>query len=324
MQNRETSIDLLKIAAMLMVVFYHTSYYNLDYGYTEGASDYVPNLARALMNLCSMGVPLFFMCSGYCTLASSSSGWKKMGRKVITILLLSLLWNYLTLFPVWFFKTLAVLYLITPALRLAKERFPRLYWCGIVCTGLASFGMNEAYALSRMFTPNVLDGCRITGVFTTYALVYYALGDWLRGRKISPLAATAALAGGFILSLADCSLLTNARGSMFDGVNASFPMLSALLMTFGTFSLVRRLPNQNGGGVAHALAVISSGCLAVFIFHGYLLTNFKRPVCDLLHIEATQYNLFQALVLTIIFWVLSWCIGMTIRQIPYARVLMKL
>ncbi len=322
--RRKPFIDILKTLAMFMVVCYHCCFYKMDYGYTPGATEYVPNLARALMNLCSMGVPLFFMCSGYCTLASASSGWKKMGRKVLTILLLTLLWNYVTPFPIWFFISLSALYLATPILRRLKQHYPRLYWCGVACIGFATFGLNETYVISRLFAPNIMDNYHIQGLFTSYALVYYTLGDWFKSRNVPAKLALGVLVAGFALSLVDGAILTTACGNIFDGVNGAFPMLSSLLMTVGTFSLLERFKLDPQSRATKTMALIASGCLAVYIFHIFFLNTINQLLASVWNAKITQYSIPGAIVWSLLIWAISWSAGMLIRRIPYVCYLMKL
>ncbi len=320
MTARESCIDLLKTAAMFMVVYYHCCYYYLDFGYKAGSADYLPNTARALMNLCSMGVPLFFMCSGYCTLASPASTWRKMGRKALTILLLTLIWSMLIPFPAWFFITLAALYLATPVLRLIRQQHPRLYWSAMACLFLGCFGLNEFCALSHLLSPNVPAGASIRGFFTAYALVYYALGEYLRGRKLPVWTGIASFVSGFALSLLDGTLLTRAQGVMFDGVNAAFPMLSALLMSLGLFSLSQHLILKPESAPARALATLSGGCLAVYLLHLFL--HLKAAEQLLSGMDTMSLPLSTGWALSIC--TLSWAAGMLIRRIPGIRCLMKL
>ena len=55
---RNYNIDLIKIIAMAMVVYYRICYYKRDFDYDEGMEVYIPNATRVVMSLCSAGVLL--------------------------------------------------------------------------------------------------------------------------------------------------------------------------------------------------------------------------------------------------------------------------
>ena len=72
-------IDVLKIIAAFLTVFYHLAYYKFDYGFVSGQV-YAPNINRIVMCLAACCVPLYlffrfyiisyrfnkdFRCSGY-------------------------------------------------------------------------------------------------------------------------------------------------------------------------------------------------------------------------------------------------------------------
>lgn len=323
-RERHPGIDALKIIAMFMVVFYHACYYKLNYGFEEGSNVYIPNLTRCLMNLCSVSVPLFFMCSGYCTLPSSSSSWRKMIKKVIMIAVLTLFWNYVCPFPTWFFFSLAALYLVTPLLRYVRSRHHILYWLGISLIFLATFATNEAYVLSRLWSPNFLDGYEIQGLFTSYALVYYALGGAFREKRLPLPTAIILFILGYTLSLIDTSILSTANGKVFDGVNAAFPMMSSLMMSCGIFAVFMRLRDVNPK-LRNILALVGGGCLSVYILHSCVTKYIVRSMAWL-GIESFNYPITMSLglILTCIVMAISLLIGFTIRKIPYISLLLKL
>ena len=52
------NIDLIKIIAMTMVVYYHVCYYKQDFGYEAGMEVYIPNAVRMVVSLCCVGMLL--------------------------------------------------------------------------------------------------------------------------------------------------------------------------------------------------------------------------------------------------------------------------
>lgn len=125
-RTRNPSVDIIKIIAMIMISYYHIGYSRLDYGFTPGQDNYMPNFSRIVMNLCAMGVPLFFIAAGYLTISRKYTA-RKIFLKILTIAVLATLWNYITPIPVWFLITLSGLYLIQPIIHFLQEKHPTLY-----------------------------------------------------------------------------------------------------------------------------------------------------------------------------------------------------
>lgn len=153
-QERFTSIDLMKFIAMFLVISYHCT--NYPYDILDGRkTTYIVYLFRTLV---SLGVPIFFFVNGY-LLFQKEFVLKKHINKVIQLVLLTEIWNLLTLtfyvflekeritirtfimylfdgrggctHHLWFMGALICVYIFYPLLKLAYDNNKKvfLYFC---------------------------------------------------------------------------------------------------------------------------------------------------------------------------------------------------
>ena len=275
------------------------------------------------MNLCSMSIPLFFMCSGFCLLNSCSSSLSKMAKKVAYIVILTIIWNYLTPFPYWFFITLSALYLSTPIQKYLIENKPGLYWFGIGVVFLLTQLSNEIYVLSKACDISLSWPNRIQGLFTTYSLVHFAIGYSL-SQKIPSLKVTAlAILLGITLGIFDGMILTTDPNKPFDGVNAAFPCLSSLLLAYGVLSLLLHYQNRFTK-ISDFLKLCASCCLPIYILHMELI-RLTSPNYNYLHSTFdSNPNIYTGLIWSLLICVTCGIVGLVIKKIPYIQHLMKL
>lgn len=111
---------------------------------------------------------------------------------------------------------------------------------------------------------------------------------------------------------------TTADSVLFDGVNASFPTVGALLFSCGGMGLLMKLP-LHGIHVHKVLRFLASGCLVVYIFH---LSVFKF-LCDFLDVPQTL-GVGSGILLTLLVTAISFGMGWLLRQIPGVRMLVKI
>ena len=276
-ENRIQYLDWLKLIAAWLVVFYHLSYYRIDYAYVPGAV-YWPNLNRIAMCFASCSVPIFFLVNGT-LMFRRHRPWREPLLKACKILALILIW-YLADFPYWFFRTLIILYLLFPMLQLLKERRPLLL--RLLC--LAVFGMPFCYNLLLMIlkglaladlAPDWTADLTVTGCFTMYSILYFCMGPHLAKSKKWPLAVCLVWIGiGWFLVAAECVIYTNTYRAVWDGVNSAFPTVGAGMLAVGVFMLARHIPAHFG---EKFLRWVGEGVLAVYLLHMaliHLVSNF--------------------------------------------------
>lgn len=269
--KRNLYFDFLKALAAFLTVFYHFSYYTLDYGFVAD-STYLPNISRILMCFSACCVPLFFIING-ALMFSRKRSIKDVYFKAAKILLLTIIWKFAG-FPAWFFRTLFILYLAYPLLEwlYLKHRkllaslcigvfiFPFLFNLGV--TSIKAAGI-ETIPLP-FYTINV-NSLSVTGAATGYSVLYFMMGPFLRDMK-TPKAVFSILAilTGWAMVVAECTIYTNLNGKMYDGVNAAFPTVGALLLSMGVFTLAKNFTFKR---IEKPLNFISGGILHIYLMH---------------------------------------------------------
>ena len=248
-------LDLLKVIAAFLMVFYHFAYYRLDYGFLEGAK-YIPNFNRILMCFASCCVPLFFMVNGTLMLGRERT-WKSVYLKAGKILLLVIVWSFAD-FPSWFFKTLIVLYILYPIFQYCF-REKRNFYCGI-CVLIFVIKSIGIVSVGPIWVKNL----QTTGVFTMYGILYFLLGPILEEKRLSLIKGIICMILGWGIVVTECTVYTNLNAIMYDGVNAAFPTIGALLLTVGCYSMVQYLQLQK---IAKFLEWMGSSSLSIYLMH---------------------------------------------------------
>lgn len=294
-------LDLIKIVAAFLVVFYHIAFYSLDYGFVLG-TPYVPNIDRIIMSIAACSVPLFFLVNGALML-SKPRPWKSVYFKAAKVLILIVLCRFLS-FPDWFFKTLIALYLLYPLIAYLWEK-KRLYYYALMAALLIfPFLYNQCVVFSKFFFSHSL---RITGAKTMYSILYFCLGNVLIRRKTVPLWKSILLSlSGLLVLLMDCVILTNANQEMADGVNGAFPTIGTLLLSTGIFDCLKHIQIEKEHWL---LAFYSNGILSIYLLHMAVYGIWNQIFC-------APANLFSALLGAIVICTTCCMIAALLKRIP--------
>lgn len=314
--GRNLYFDFLKVLAAFLTVFYHFSYYTLDYGFVaESTSSYLPNVSRILMCFSACCVPLFFIING-ALMFSRKRSIKDVYFKALKILILIFLWRFAG-FPSWFFRTLFFLYLAFPLLQwlYTKHRkvivalcvavfiFPFLY--NFVLTAIKGAGI-EAITLP-LCTINV-SSLSVTGAATGYSLLYFLLGPILKEMKTpKPLLSVITILTGWALVVAECTIYTNINDTMYDGVNIAFPTVGALLLSMGVFTLAK---NFTFTKIQKPLGFISGGILHIYLMHVAFINLFS------IMLHGLPSNLFLCYLGSVVVFMLCVLVGKVADRIP--------
>lgn len=326
-RKRYAYLDLIKIMSAFMVTFYHFAHGRIDYNYNELGIVYIPNLARCVMSCCAVSVPLFFMVNGALVLGKDRS-IKEMLYKIVKIAILIAVW-YVTGFPSWFFRTLIILYVLTPLLRYLYVRKRKILYALLIALLIFPFLYN--YIILWMDTANInininFFGYEIntgelnrTGLFTMYSIVYYVFGIMMHQAKQTQKKSVyiMLLLLGFAGLLMDVVLNTYIEHSMFDGVNASFPTLGALSMSLGVYGWFRSLSYSDK--VKRFLSILSPYVLSIYVMHILFITVIANK---LLHID--NISLFGAIAFCVLVDGICVAAGMVINKIPVIKQAIKI
>ena len=326
-RKRYTYLDLIKIMSAFMVTFYHFAHGRIDYNYNELNAIYIPNLERCVMSCCAVSVPLFFMVNG-ALLLSKDRNIKEMLYKIVKIAILIVVW-YATGFPSWFFKTLIILYFITPMLRclyVSKRKilyamlialliFPYLYNYAILFMKITDINININFGGHEVNTNELTR----TGLFTMYSIVYYVFGIIIHQSKHIQKRGIyiVLLLCGFVALLMDVVLNTYIEHSMFDGVNASFPTLGAFSMSLGVYGLFKSF--KYGDKAKRLLIMLSPYVLCIYVMHIFVITVVANKL-----LLINNISLFGAIAFCVLVDGICVAVGMIINKIPILKEVIKI
>ena len=284
--DRILYLDFVKFFAAFFTVFYHLAYYKLDYGFSQDTV-YYPNFSRIVMCFASCCVPLFFMVNGALMFARHRT-IKDTYLKILKIAFLIIFWSFLN-FPSWFFKTLCVLYLLFPIFQYIYNHSKKWYFviCGLVLVFpyiynfavmmIQFVGLKEINLIGISIS---LSSFRRTGFFTLYSILYYLLGPVISKVKKTPIYLDLILIfSGLFLVVLECTIYTNLNNVMFDGVNAAFPTLGALLLSVGLFLFFKKFTFK---AIKKPLLFICNGIFAIYILHSYIIYILPSVVSETL------------------------------------------
>ncbi len=316
-KQRIWHLDFIKIIAAFMVVFYHFAYYKMDYGFTQGVT-YCPNLNRVMMSLAACSVPLFFMVNG-ALLFRKHRSWKHMYRKAAKIAVLYFVWSFAE-FPGWFFQILALLYILFPLFQFLKEKYKKLYIliCGMVF--VMPFLYNTVLAVIYSFNPDIVltaagHELKHTGLFALYSILYFLLGPAMEDKTLSLSKSILTAAAGWCFLIFECVVYTNKNGAVWDGVNASFPTLGALLLSVGIFMLLKRVRFDKA---QKYLMFASDMILPIYLLHMPVI-NFIKGLTG-----TFQVNLFTGITGAILICIVCGLTGKILIKIPVLNWFMKM
>ncbi|MBR4828367.1 MAG: acyltransferase family protein [Muribaculaceae bacterium] len=278
--NRVFGYDLLKALAMLMVVFYHVEM--LDFCF-DSNSYFLPNINKCFQVLCAAGVPLFFMVNGVFTVRKTTTINKLMIR-IGRLFFIAVIWTvFLRLFiggvvlekgvslsirdfysKYWFFYSLIYTYIINYIIDIAPK------WCGhvvLVFLFIVTFVNNFAWDLLLWLNPNqTLPSWGHMGFFTLYGVVYSRIGAYLKNKHYCVPICVVVMVVGYALIIFETIIMSNAEGKLFDGVNAAFPTLGAMLLSCGIFCLLKDLKAQNNT-MSRLITLVGINSGGVYVLH---------------------------------------------------------
>jgi surface polysaccharide O-acyltransferase-like enzyme len=255
-------VDLIRVLAIYLVVVIHVS------GQMTNVWGKIPEAQWIISDiyggLARVGVPLFFMLSGYLLLPRSESLRSFYGKRMLKIVVPFIVWSaiyilvdcagkpgvctrdyllqYILLkksfFHLWFLYTLISIYFIVPVLRL------------IVRPGADRTFLWYAVALWLIFQPvrTLMDqflhfdiniNAQLTTGFLPYFFLGYLLGEVTLTRPRLILAGVLFLLGS-LLTIMGTYLLTRAAGH-FNGYFYDYITIGVIVATAAAFVLLRRL-----------------------------------------------------------------------------------
>ena len=319
-------LDMIKIISAFMVTFYHFAHGRINYGFIPGEY-YIPNFNRFIMSLCAMSVPLFFMVSGALMLNKERS-WKQIIYKCIKLFLLIVIWKF-AFCPIWFLRTLAILYILTPILKKVCDMTNKIFmYVVMIALLIMPFIYNYAVVLLQYMNidyklnifGNIIEIKNLsrTGCFTMYSILYYLLGNIMHNKNYTSVKMCISFVIlGIVMNLTEVTLVTNTTNKMFDGVNASFPTIGALLMAVGVFGILKCI-NYNTSWKKMFMK-ISPYIMGIYLMHLMVIHILFKVI-----IQVNELSIISAILLSILMDTICVLLGMVIKKIPYVNEIIKI
>ncbi len=357
MEQRQHGLDGIKVLGMYLVILYHVVYPHMpDVVNVPTAAGYFRYFLETALSCC---VPLFFMVSGALALKKPVD-LKKNARRCLHLLVAMILWVFLVLFGMllirrewygwgeffsiawelrigyiqhlWFLPCFLFICLFTPVMSALKFQAPRIYRYLMLLMAVLTFGnvfLNDGEYLIR-WGLGLLDGrswdrsffwyVNFFGIYYWYALVYYALGDWLmthgnqwlRNKWKLLLAIPVCMVCLFFTAMARSRVgLTT-----YNHVYYNYSSIFTLGISTAVFLLLRDWkPGEKLGKLAASLAECSLG---IYILHWLVLELLRQMLPNMM----ASTILFPALALGIL--AVTWGIVWGCRKIPLVRQLFTL
>lgn len=213
--SRKYHIDLIENIAILFVIMYHSSNYNINL--LTGDIQFPPAASYWFRTILSTCVPLFFFANGY-LIFNKDFSLRKHIAKIIKLIILTVLWGGIVLIALsiikneiwtlkeflkalwtwkqgwinhlWFMGALICIYIIFPLLKFVFDNNKKLFYYFGIITFLMTFGNNLLDNIATIFAGIFLDKNReiTTNFFNMfnpfrgiygYAFVYFCIGGIL-------------------------------------------------------------------------------------------------------------------------------------------------
>lgn len=327
-------VDFVRLFAAFLVVLAHID------GWGAG-----PDWAKFFYYTISrLGVPFFFLISGYLLLSKEEDVWtflkKRASRIAIPFLAWSIFYDLLYSRPfdesgvtiegilkmfvrilrgprgghLWFVYSLLGLYLLTPILRVfvAKAKTSELYYY----IGIWFLAAPVLYIVEGL-TP-LRNGFEIyyVGGYVGYFLVGYVLGRM----EIMPLVTRLALAV-FIATFAFSFFVFSYGFPPPDNELPfrSYPSLNIILMSMGAFMLVRAAGEKTSNPVLRFSGWVGKSSFGIYLFHfmviGWVAEMWKGFGFN----PATGNSLIVLPAVALVVFLISWGVVFVISKIPFLR-----
>lgn len=290
-QKRVFGYDLIKAFAMFLIVLYHFN--SVDFDQVPDDGWYIPNVTKFFYALCSAGVPLFFMVNG-ALLGSKLMTFRKCLEKSARLLFVAVLWTALFIcilspfiqgrgFPsvgefknyYWFLYTLSALYWINYILNKSK-------WLKMIVVAFLlvfPFLTNLVWDVIIAYNPNAsIPNWGHTGVFTLYSVVYYYLGAFLSKKNLPIWLSLLSIIMGLLLVNGEVLVMSTHNHQVYDGVNACFPTVGAMMISIGVFTLLKKVRLNNMPKLRQALSLIGCSTIGIYVLHLFILLLVREHV----------------------------------------------
>lgn len=316
-RTRDANMDLMRITAMLLVMFYHLNYYNIAFE-DAAVSSYsqVQIFGYSLMKCISMVcVNMFILISGWYGINANIKGFLKLTFQIwffsIPIYLLSclvyddiefsfkLLCHLLLFGGYWFLPAYLFLYICSPVLNAFVQKAPQktfLIFLVVYFSFLLLYGWLER-------EPYFDKGCSPLVFFGLYMMARYIRLYMPKLAQVKISVLVACFLSMLILTTTLCFLVTirfgQERAEMLMENSSPFNMVLSVLtlVLFSRINIHSRIINK-----------IGISCLAVYLLHAspFFYEKIYYPLgCRVYHVEPALLSVMLLTVMIAIIFIAS-------------------
>jgi surface polysaccharide O-acyltransferase-like enzyme len=327
--------DLIRVIAIYLVVMIHVSGQLTNVWGKIPVAQWI--IADVYGGAARVGVPLFFMISGYLLLPRSESLGSFYGKRMPKIVIPFIVWSaiyislncagqpnlctqdYLlqyillkrTYFHLWFLYSLISIYFILPVLRLMirPEADKKLLWYLIVLW-LIFQPVRTLMDQFLHFSINI--NTPLATGFLPYFVLGYLLGEITLTRARVILAA-AVFATGALITIVGTYLLTRNSGQ-FNGYFYDYVTIGTIPATAAAFALLRQLSDRalTCPGFHSFTRWVASGSFGVYLIHVLVLWGL-----DGLHVNTFMgFALWSVPLVATLVFAISFVVVIVLQKIP--------
>lgn len=332
-KKRNLGLDIIKGFAAMLVCMLHLLH--VDFGEVVPGELYLPNITKLLYGVCACSVPIFFFVNGF-LIGHRKNDPKSILIKIFNLVKLRIVWgvllgalicliadmpntiyNYKELtFYLWFFEALIVIY----AFVLIWDRLKDYKWSIVfpIFLFIIPFVSNFVGLIASLLGYPLPDFFGHSGFFRLYGLLYFMLPFYMKGKTLSKKMAIFAVIVGVSEIALEVFVWSNACGKVYDGMNACFPTIGALLMTIGFFSLFTAVEYNENNKLVKYMSWLGRNCMGVYLFHMPFIYVFGRFICH------TNIPAICAILVSVIIISLSAVVYTLLLKVKYVNYLLKI
>jgi len=337
-------IDLVRIVAVFQIILVHLSYV-IFFKYDLLSPNWIA--ANIYDSFSRMGVPLFFMVSGYLLIGKSEPNLIFFRKRLVKVGIPTLFWSFFYLFwrvdayssgnmsplavalsilktiylgdveiHLWFLYILIGIYLVVPILRVYVSTASR--------RDLTYFTLMWFVATSIFEVVQRITGYKsalVIPVVTGY-VGYFVMGYWLasvklsrRGRIISLIGIVAAV----VLIIFGTNFLSANAGSA-DFYFYSYFSPATVLASICGYLLLKDL-GQNLGGAGKMIRAVSTTSFGIYLIHIFVIGLLRKGTFGFRIYSWMGPSVYMIPFTALAVFIISFFIVFTLRKIPFLKIL---
>lgn len=339
--KRNTSFDILRIVASLMVVLLHVAALNFRQYAPTTFEWKTMNFYDSIMRSC---VPLFFMLSGAFFIKKDIDLGKLFKNKILPLVLIYLVWAFFYVFDtlgferltrtrsvnvflmimsgkyhLWFIATLIGLYILHPIFRCIVEYKNGVYVKYYLVVFFV-FGVLRSTAVS-FFSDKLSLTCRIFNKipveligYSGYVLLGYFLANMMV-RKIRPIYLFVVYCLSSAICVVVCQMYSISQGKPV-GVLYQYFSITSFVSAISLFLFFKNLNINFSDKIKQVITLLSSLTFGMYLFHPYVLDVIVKKM----DINYIAYNpIFSIPIVSFVIIVACFVVTYIMTKIPIMK-----